>query len=120
MKLKIWFGGKSAYHLWYRERLIIARMLCESENRFTCEQLKAHPVSTSSHISHFFVLTRQFFYGVDWNTIRDIDAPFVPNLKSITDTSYFPTDEIEQTENIPAAADSGDNAKKDLAFLGYT
>jgi hypothetical protein len=62
----------------------------------------------------------QFFYGVDWTSIRDIDAPFVPHLKSITDTSYFPTDEIDQTNDLPVGAESGDDAKKDLAFLGYT
>lgn len=63
---------------------------------------------------------RQFFYGVDWASIRDIDAPFVPHLRSITDTSYFPTDEIDQTSDLPVGADAGDDAKKDLAFLGYT
>lgn len=62
----------------------------------------------------------QFFYGVDWNTIRDIDAPFVPHLRSITDTSYFPTDELEQVPDVPTGAETGPDAKKDLAFLGYT
>jgi hypothetical protein len=40
----------------------------------------------------------------------------VPRLSSITDTSYFPTDEIDQVTD-----DSRDNssADKDLAFLGY-
>jgi hypothetical protein len=59
-----------------------------------------------------------FFFGVDWNTIRHIDAPFVPNLRSITDTSYFPTDELDQ---VPEDITDGDNtgANKDLAFLGY-
>ena len=59
-----------------------------------------------------------FFYGVDWNTIRQIDAPFVPHLRSITDTSYFPTDELDQApEEAPVADSSGGN--KDLAFLGW-
>lgn len=62
----------------------------------------------------------QFFYGVDWESIRDIDAPFVPHLRSITDTSYFPTDELDQVPEVPSGADSGPDAKKDLAFLGYT
>ena len=58
-----------------------------------------------------------FFYGVDWNTIRQIDAPFVPHLRSITDTSYFPTEDLEQVPDEPVDADtSGTN--KDLAFLG--
>lgn len=59
-----------------------------------------------------------FFYGVDWDTIRQIDAPFVPHLRSITDTSYFPTEELEQVPEDPVGADPG-SASKDLAFLGY-
>lgn len=68
----------------------------------TVDQIKRHP----------------FFYGVDWSSIREIAAPFVPNLKSITDTSYFPTDEIEQAPEEVASESTGD-ASKDLAFLGY-
>lgn len=72
------------------------------DRRLKVEQIKAHP----------------FFYGVDWNVIRQIDAPFVPRLRSITDTSYFPTDELEQVPEEPAGGDtSGQN--KDLAFLGF-
>ncbi|WWD19359.1 hypothetical protein CI109_103818 [Kwoniella shandongensis] len=91
-------------HLSREAEDLIRRMLCESEKRLTVEQLKAHP----------------FFYGVDWATIRDIDAPFVPHLRSITDTSYFPTDELDQVPEVPTGADTGGDAKKDLAFLGYT
>ncbi|WVQ74170.1 hypothetical protein IAR50_003763 [Cryptococcus sp. DSM 104548] len=91
-------------HLSREAEDLIRRMLCESDRRYNVEQLKAHP----------------FFYGVDWASIRDIDAPFVPHLRSITDTSYFPTDELDQVPDQPAGADSGADAKKDLAFLGYT
>lgn len=66
------------------------------------EQIKNHP----------------FFYGVDWNAIRHIDAPFVPRLRSITDTSYFPVEDLEQGAADEAGADGGDSSK-DLAFLGY-
>jgi len=55
---------------------------------------------------------------VDWDTIRQIDAPFVPHLRSITDTSYFPTDDIEQAPAEAPVADPN-GAQKDLAFLGY-
>jgi protein-serine/threonine kinase len=66
----------------------------------TVEEIKRHP----------------FFYGVDWNTIRQIDSPFVPRLSSITDTSYFPTDEINQVpEDVSEDTAAAD---KDLAFLG--
>lgn len=50
--------------------------------------------------------------------IRNIEAPFVPRLRSITDTSYFPTDELEQVPEEPTGGDST-GANKDLAFLGY-
>jgi len=57
-----------------------------------------------------------FFYGVDWGEIRQIVAPFVPHLRSVTDTSYFPTDDLDQVpDNTPA--DPG-AAGRDLAFLG--
>jgi protein-serine/threonine kinase len=59
-----------------------------------------------------------FFYGVDWGMIRQIDAPFVPHLKSIIDTSYFPTEDLENVPDQPAGGDSS-GANKDLAFLGY-
>ena len=59
-----------------------------------------------------------FFYGVNWTIIRDIEAPFVPRLRSITDTSYFPTEELEQVPEEPAGGDTS-GANKDLAFLGY-
>ena len=65
------------------------------------EQIKAHT----------------FFDGVDWMSIRDIDAPFVPHLKSITDTAYFPTDDLEGVPDQPAGADT--SGAKDLAFLGF-
>lgn len=67
----------------------------------TVDQIKHHP----------------FFYGVNWNAIRQIEAPFIPRLKSITDTSYFPTDELEQVPEEPAGADTT-GTNKDLAFLG--
>ena len=66
------------------------------------EQIKHHP----------------FFYGVDWQAIRNIEAPFIPRLRSITDTSYFPTDELEQVPEEPVGGDTT-GANKDLAFLGY-
>jgi hypothetical protein len=66
------------------------------------EQIKKHP----------------FFYGVDWNSIRNIEAPFIPRLRSITDTSYFPTDELDQVPDEPAGGDTT-GANKELAFLGY-
>ncbi|KAF8003439.1 hypothetical protein HF325_002684 [Metschnikowia pulcherrima] len=69
-----------------------------------------------------------FFRGVDWETIRKVDAPFIPKLRSITDTRFFPTDELENVPDSPAMSranqqqqqGSGENAKEDLPFIGYT
>ena len=80
----------------------ICSLITSPDRRLNVEQMKNHP----------------FFFGVDWNTIRHIDAPFVPHLRSITDTSYFPTDELDQVPEDPTAGDNT-GANKDLAFLGY-
>lgn len=70
-----------------------------------------------------------FFRGVDWDTIRRVDAPFIPKLRSITDTRFFPTDELEHVSTEPAmiAANAtqqenkdGKNTNEDLPFIGYT
>jgi protein-serine/threonine kinase len=76
------------------------------------DEIKAHP----------------FFAGVDWNRIRECDPPFIPQLRSITDTAYFPIEDLEQVpQSLPmpdqqvaqaGVLDGGD--KKDLAFVGYT
>jgi protein-serine/threonine kinase len=78
-------------------------LITSPDRRLAVDQIKIHP----------------FFYGVDWESIRHIDAPFVPRLRSITDTSYFPTDELDQAPEEPSGADTS-GANKDLAFLGYT
>lgn len=94
---------------------LIRRLLTSSENRLGryhgAEEIKRHP----------------FFRGVDWNTISRVDAPFIPKLRSITDTRFFPIDEIENVPESPAhtkAQEQRDkaapNVKEDLPFIGYT
>ncbi|KAG6836515.1 hypothetical protein H0H93_007192 [Arthromyces matolae] len=87
-------------HLSRESEDLIRRLITSVDRRLTIDQIKSHP----------------FFYGVDWDTIRQIDAPFVPHLRSITDTSYFPTDEIDQADEAKSADTS--EASRDLAFLG--
>ncbi|KAJ8481945.1 hypothetical protein ONZ51_g5656 [Trametes cubensis] len=90
-------------HLSREAEDLIKRLVTSPDMRLGVEQIKRHP----------------FFYGVDWEGIRNIEAPFIPRLRSITDTSYFPTDELEQVPDEPVGADTT-GASKDLAFLGYT
>ncbi|CAH1760979.1 2427_t:CDS:2 [Entrophospora sp. SA101] len=100
-------------HLSYEAEDLIKRFMCDSENRLGrngADEIKAHP----------------FFEGVDWDTIRDVEAPFIPELKSITDTRYFPTDELDIPDRPPIPGknnnniSNGDYNQKDLAFVGYT
>lgn len=80
--------------------------------RNSADEIKAHP----------------FFAGVDWNRIRECEAPFIPQLRSIIDTAYFPTEDLEQVpQGVPPPESQApevngiDGAdKKDLAFVGYT
>ncbi|KAI9283475.1 serine/threonine-protein kinase orb6 [Umbelopsis sp. AD052] len=90
---------------------LIRRLICNPDQRLGrngADEIKAHP----------------FFYGVNWDKIRSLPAPHVPQLRSITDTSYFPTEDLEA---VPDAVDAmnhtygQDNSEqKDLAFVGYT
>ena len=92
-------------------------MLCDVQDRLGSQggpggsiEIKAHP----------------FFNGVDWNGLRFIHAPFEPSLKSATDVSYFPIDDINQdddSELVRAQAESLDDqqsADMALPFIGYT
>lgn len=94
-------------------------MVCNTENRLGrggAHELKAHA----------------FFRGVDFDSLRRIGAPFEPRLTSNIDTTYFPTDEIDQTDNATVLkaqaiqqARNGqpvaeETPEMSLPFLGYT
>ncbi|PWA00532.1 hypothetical protein BB558_003432 [Smittium angustum] len=91
---------------------LIRSLLCDREFRLGrdgANQIKQHP----------------FFHGVVWTDLRSqTQPPWMPKLKSITDTSHFPTDEIDQSSSIFEdpyySEDSEANAQRDLAFVGYT
>lgn len=89
-------------HLSRESEEMIRGLLTAQDTRLNVNQIKDH----------------SFFYGVEWDSIRDIDAPFVPHLRSITDTSYFPTEDLDSVPDQPAGSDT--TGTKDLAFLGYT
>jgi len=97
-------------------KLIVPSLVCNTENRLgrvSADEIKAH----------------KFFRGVDFDALRRIRAPFEPKLASNVDTTYFPTDEIDQTDNAThlkrQAAESGNQPRNDapelsLPFIGYT
>ncbi|KAI5839870.1 kinase-like domain-containing protein [Morchella snyderi] len=97
---------------------LIRCLITSADKRLGChgaDEIKAHP----------------FFDGVDWDSLRKIEAPFKPNLSSITDTSYFPTEELEGVPTAPAVAavmaeqQAGGQPmaigeETGLPFIGYT
>ncbi|ODA81950.1 hypothetical protein RJ55_00455 [Drechmeria coniospora] len=95
---------------------LIRSMVCNTENRLGrggAHELKSHA----------------FFRGVEFNSLRRIRAPFEPRLTSNIDTTYFPTDEIDQTDNatvLKAQALQNNRGQPEespemsLPFIGYT
>ncbi|KAF9198540.1 Serine/threonine-protein kinase [Haplosporangium sp. Z 27] len=97
-------------HLTPEAEDLIRRLICSPEMRLgrnSVHEIMSHP----------------FFHGVDWVNIRRMESPFVPVLTSITDTSYFPTEDLEKVPDHPEQqgyAVNDDSKQKDLAFVGYT
>lgn len=67
-----------------------------------------------------------YFNGVDWANIRSMGAPFRPALQTNTDTTYFPIDDIDQTDTsaiheAQASQLSEEHAAElSIPFIGYT
>ncbi|KAJ2968921.1 hypothetical protein NUW58_g10112 [Xylaria curta] len=100
--------GTEAEHL-------IRSLICNTEARLG--RSGAHEIKSHA-----------FFRGVEFDSLRRIRAPFEPRLTSAIDTTYFPTDEIDQTDNATMlkaqALASGkqveDAPEMSLPFIGYT
>nr|AAB88236.1 cAMP-dependent protein kinase [Neurospora crassa] len=98
---------------------LIRSLICNTENRLGrggAHEIKSHA----------------FFRGVEFDSLRRIRAPFEPRLTSAIDTTYFPTDEIDQTDNATllkaqqaargaaAPAQQEESPELSLPFIGYT
>jgi len=101
--------GAEAEHL-------IRNLICNTEVRLG--RGGAHEIKSNA-----------FFRGVDFDSLRRIRAPFEPRLTSAIDTTYFPTDEIDQTDNATVLAaqnlaagktDADEPPEMSLPFIGYT
>ena len=92
-------------------------MVCNTENRLG--RGGAHEIKNHA-----------FFRGVQFDGLRRIRAPFEPHLTSNIDTTYFPTDEIDQTDNATVlkaqamqnkgSAQPDEAPEMSLPFIGYT
>lgn len=103
--------------------LVLDSLICNTENRLG--RGGAHELKTHG-----------FFRGVDFDSLRRIRAPFEPRLTSNIDTTYFPTDEIDQTDNatllraqqnaaaqgraLQAQQSEDATPEMSLPFIGYT
>lgn len=95
---------------------LIRRLVCDADHRLGrngVQEIKDHP----------------FFHGVPWQNIRSYKAPFIPELKSITDTNYFPLEDLRGVpldlpdspgNDISHEYSCGTSSNRDLAFIGYT
>ena len=84
----------------------ILRMVSQPESRLGVhgvEEIKKHP----------------FFKGIDWNNIRNMKAPFIPELKNDYDTHYFDTFQ-EQEPFYPPIGSMKGKQRKDVNYAGYT
>jgi protein-serine/threonine kinase len=100
--------GNEAEHL-------IRSLICNTEARLG--RSGAHEIKSHA-----------FFRGVEFDSLRRIRAPFEPRLTSAIDTTYFPTDEIDQTDNatvlkaqaLATGVRPDETPEMSLPFIGYT
>lgn len=97
----------------------LSSLVCNTESRLGrsgAHEIKQHP----------------FFAGVDFDNLRRFRAPFEPRLTSDIDTTYFPTEDLEQQARdamdvddpnagaLQAAPEQQETPEMTLPFIGYT
>ncbi|XP_053972781.1 serine/threonine-protein kinase Genghis Khan isoform X1 [Hylaeus anthracinus] len=87
---------------------LMRKLICSAEFRLGqngIDDFKKHP----------------WFDGVNWDTLRDSTAPYIPEVSSPTDTSNFDVDdtEVRSSDAVPPAANSAFSALH-LPFVGFS
>ncbi|XP_041430943.1 serine/threonine-protein kinase MRCK beta-like isoform X5 [Xenopus laevis] len=87
---------------------LIQRLICSRERRLGqngIDDFKAHA----------------FFEGINWDNIRNLEAPYIPDVSSPSDTSNFDVDDdiLRNPEVIPPSTHSGFSGFH-LPFVGFT
>jgi hypothetical protein len=82
-------------------------LICDTECRLGrngVEEIKAHP----------------FFKDVDWETMRELTAPYIPQVKNEVSNENFDQFEEEDPFHRPIEKRKAVNRKVDMNFVGYT
>lgn len=113
------YAPLSIHILLHLTHLNLSSLICNTETRLGrsgAHEIKQHP----------------FFAGVDFDNLRRFRAPFEPRLTSEIDTTYFPTEDLEQQAKdamdiddpnagaLQAAPEQHETPEMTLPFIGYT
>lgn len=86
-------------------RSLIMKLVTSADKRLGLngvEEIKKHP----------------FFKGVDWENIRNVKAPFIPDIKNDWDNKYF--DKFPEQEPFYPPQQKKSKKRKDINYAGYT
>lgn len=99
----------STYVVSANARDLIKRLICSPEDRIGkngLDDFRNHP----------------WFEGIDWDTLRNGQAPYVPDVKSPTDTSNFDVDDTDVkllSDAVPPTSNPAFSGHH-LPFVGFT
>ncbi|XP_078043912.1 serine/threonine-protein kinase gek isoform X2 [Augochlora pura] len=102
------FPADDMYDVSEEAKDLMRKLICSSEFRLGqngIDDFKKHP----------------WFDGVNWDTLRDSTAPYIPEVSSPTDTSNFDVDDtdVRSSDAVPPAANSAFSALH-LPFVGFS
>ncbi|XP_043282570.1 serine/threonine-protein kinase Genghis Khan isoform X2 [Venturia canescens] len=102
------FPTEDIYNVSEEAKDLMRKLICSSEMRLGqngIDDFKKHP----------------WFEGVNWDTLRDSTAPYIPEVSSPTDTSNFDVDDtdVRSSDAVPPAANSAFSALH-LPFVGFS